>query len=363
MVRNEDKSNYNMTVNLILQQINKCLFDYISKKNEIKRLKSLGIYNGEFGLLLYMALYNKYFPEPKFKNDMDLFVEYLLEEWSENPDCYTYCSGTSGILDMLSYLNENDIYHIDLCDVQDYLENYIANRMIKDINEGQYDFLHGALGPANYLLNKNTKLDYVEKFIHLLKKCSIKDGKIYKWLFFDPVSNKKVYNIALSHGMSSIVIFLSDAYRHDICRNEVSELLLGCSRFILNQKFDIISENRSMFPPMSKEDDITSSRLGWCYGDLGIAVALWEMGESMNLKEYKNWAICIVENTMGRTDLNANMIRDAGICHGTAGVAMMFQYCREKMNLDKALILRDYWLSETIKMIPLNNQRLIISDW
>ncbi len=353
----------NKLLHSILNQINECLIDYILKTKEIKRLDSFGLYNGEFGLFLYLVLYNKRFPDSFLEEKIELFVDQLLFKWTEYPDSYTYCMGTSGVLDLIYYLNENDIYQIDLNDGVDYLEDYIAKIMIADLSEGKYDFLHESLGPANYLLNKNTKLDYVEKFIDILYENSIKGNGSCKWPFLDILSGKLTYNISMSHGISSIIIFLAKAYKKNIRREKVYELLLGSSSYILSQKLDVISSNLSIYPSISKKDGYSPSRLGWCYGDLGIAVALWTAGEIIATNKFLDEAIYIVEKSFLRKDLSSNMIQDAGICHGSAGVSMMFQFFWEKMKIKDALILRDYWLSETINMIPPNNQKLMISDW
>jgi lantibiotic modifying enzyme len=356
----EEKFDYELLVKHILKQINMCLCDYITQNTD-NRLISYGLYNGKFGLLLYLATYNKYYPDDKTGKVIDLFADRLISEWSENPYNYTYCSGISGILDMFSYMNEKQIYPVDLKDVLPSLENYIANRMIDDMERGKYDFLHEALGAAYCLIEKESKLKHIEKFIFLLEKCAEKecDG-IYKWKFFDITDNRFKYNIGLAHGMSSIVVFLSEAYKRGICRENVESLLLSTLAFILAQKFKNKNSNLSMFPHLSKEDDGKESRLGWCYGDLGIAIALWKAGNSLNIDEYRNIAVNIVENSMKRMDLNANMVIDAGICHGTSGIAMMFQYYFEEMKLNKASVLRDYWFLETIKMICSDNNDIDI---
>jgi lantibiotic modifying enzyme len=357
----DKKINNELPVWNILNKINIHLCNYISMENEIKNSGSYGIYNGHFGLLLYLAIYNKHFPDKKLGKLIDSFADRLISEWSENPYNYTYCSGMSGIMDMFSYMNEKKIYSVDLKAVLPPLENYMANRMIDDIMKGKYDFLHGAMGAAYYLMNENRKISYIEQFISYLEECAEKDDGVYKWKFFDMTDTQFKYNIGLAHGMSSIVIFLSEAYNKNICKDLIRQLLPGAVSFILEQKYNFETRNYSLFPSLSKEDETTESRLGWCYGDLGIAVALWKAGNCLNISEYESIAVDIVENTMNRTNLEANMIRDAGICHGTAGLVMMFQYFGEKMKWDKALNLKDYWLLETLKKICPYNEDIDIS--
>lgn len=93
-----------------------------------------------------------------------------------------------------------------------------------------------------------------------------------------------------------------------------------------------------------------NSRLAWCYGDLGAAIAFWQAGNTLGEQRWKTEALHILQHASKRIDLHANQVVDAGICHGTAGIAHIFnRFYRET----KQIFLKDaadYWINETLKM-------------
>jgi lantibiotic biosynthesis protein len=93
-----------------------------------------------------------------------------------------------------------------------------------------------------------------------------------------------------------------------------------------------------------------SSRLGWCYGDPGIASSIWQAGKALKNEEWKNEAIEIMLHASLRKELKINGVMDAGICHGTAGIAHIFNrfYWETKMPVFKEAA--NYWIEETLKM-------------
>ena len=69
---------------------------------------------------------------------------------------------------------------------------------------------------------------------------------------------------------------IRDRYNAGVMQHEIEELVAGTIGYILSQEIDR-SKYGSCFPSQSLEngDEIHRSRLGGCYGDLGVAAALW----------------------------------------------------------------------------------------
>jgi lantibiotic modifying enzyme len=65
-------------------------------------------------------------------------------------------------------------------------------------------------------------------------------------------------------------------------------------------------------------------RLAWCYGDPGVGAALWQIGVNCNRPDWQADAIGILHRAATRRDTAANRVMDACICHGTAGLALLF---------------------------------------
>jgi hypothetical protein len=66
-----------------------------------------------------------------------------------------------------------------------------------------------------------------------------------------------------------------------------------------------------------------SSRLAWCYGDLGIAAALLSAARGAAMSSWENEAIRIARSSAVRSFETTRAI-DATLCHGAAGNAHLF---------------------------------------
>ena len=209
--------------------------------------------------------------------------------------------------------------------------------------------MHGSIGSALYLL-KRVEIPNVKKMeediINILNAYKIAVNDSYYW---ESKIGDKI-NISLSHGISSICIFLSKAYQLKINHSVAQDLLQKSISFILLQ--EVQTPNRiSMFPSFSLyEDHYHISRLGWCYGDLGIALALWHYAGAMKDNIVKQKAIDILLFSASRMDLQSNAVIDGSICHGTAGIALVFRkmyYYTKRYEFGKAAF---YWLAKTLEM-------------
>ncbi len=334
------------------------VIENIHKELMISELSdNIGLHAGISGIALFLAYYDRIILE---KNEISPRVMEILEH---NIECinsgkklYTICSGISGFgwlcehLRKLGMLNREDIEFLD------DLDPFLYKQMMADIKEGNYDYLHGALGVGTYFLSRFDKKEvpgYLEELFTELEKSAIpcENGAV-KWLsVLDRDTGEKGFNISLSHGMSSIVAFLTRLHQLDFETEKVSRLLTKTITYILDQII-YIKGSISYFPSFSKESSKGNnySRLGWCYGDLGIAHILWQAAVSLKNTKWEDIAIQILRHTSNRCDLSNNGVNDAGLCHGSAGLAHVFWNLY--MNT-KEFVFRettDYWLNITMNM-------------
>ena len=97
-------------------------------------------------------------------------------------------------------------------------------------------------------------------------------------------------------------------------------------------------------------DKLHSSRLAWCYGDLGISVALWHASQALGRKDWEQEAIDTILHASKRRGLVENGVVDAGLCHGTAGIAHIFNRMHGYTGLEELKEASNYWFAETLKM-------------
>lgn len=326
-----------------LDEIYNILFN-ISENNS-------SLLTGNAGIALFLFYYSKLTSKQESYDKGIEFIETSLNNVNKNGLVLNFSGGIAGIGSTLFHLKQQGFIddNINLM-LEDYYQ-MLCEHSVSLIKENKYDYLHEGLGIALFLLfvdNDLIDLRYWNKLIEALFKTKEGNNK-YKWIS-NFGNGKSVYNISLSHGMSSIVIILSKIYKKYKTKG-ADELIEKSIDYILSQKLPI-GDYHSIYSYYALESTnvLHSSRLAWCYGDLGIGFALLHAGRVLDKKEWIGEAFQIFEHASKRRDLVKNRLMDASFCHGTAGVAHIFNrlYIDTKIDLFKDAF--DYWIEETLKM-------------
>ena len=315
-----------------LKEIHQIIQDKRSEETQI------GVLAGLSGISLFEFYYSKYLD---IDDHADIGVEMLTEcidKINEGYSYPTFCTGIAGAGWVLDHLEQEEFMDADNDDLLPELDQYIYTFMVTDMKNGNYDFLHGAIGYAFYFLNRyrNTKSDelkdkykgIINEFMDLLDDLSEKEGDdMLKWESELSIETKeRGYNLSLSHGMSSIVGILTKFHVHDDFKEKSEPMLRGAVNYIMSHK-TTKEDPFSIFPSWitgKPEDKEGQSRLAWCYGDLGVAMRFWYASKTLNDKELGETALEVLKHSAARTAVEDSMVRDAGVCHGSYGNAQMF---------------------------------------
>ena len=92
-------------------------------------------------------------------------------------------------------------------------------------------------------------------------------------------------------------------------------------RKVSSQAFSRISEPRTI--SASGVPEHTHSRVGWCYGDLGVSVALLGAARRAGRKDWEAEALAMARAAAGRS-VEESLVRDAALCHGAMGAVRLF---------------------------------------
>lgn len=276
---------------------------------------------------------------------------------------FTHCSGLAGVGWLYEYLSQKKIVDFDtnllLEDFDIYLEKALNNFMLQT----NYDFLHGGVGVVLYFTKRCKKkrevISVLNRFLKDLEKTGIQqDNGTIKWQSFLGEHLGKGYNIALSHGMASIAAILSKLYIIEgIDRGTTEKLLRDAIKYILAQEIDK-DKYGSYFSSYALESTsvIFKSRLAWCYGDLGIASALYQAGKILKEETWVNKSLeILLFAAVERRNLEENIVTDACLCHGTAGIGHIFYRMWWNTKLSEFKDAADYWFEETLKMAKFEN--------
>ncbi|MCE9578781.1 MAG: lanthionine synthetase C family protein [Deltaproteobacteria bacterium] len=133
------------------------------------------------------------------------------------------------------------------------------------------------------------------------------------------------YDLGLAHGVPGIIALLGQAIAADVATARAWPLLRGAVAWLLARRAP--AADGSHFPPLVATADAACAapgcRLAWCYGDAGIAVALLGAARAVGDRAWEAEAIALAHE-MARRDVGSCGVRDAGLCHGAAGLAHIY---------------------------------------
>lgn len=334
-----------------IDSIAECIFTKIQKNKS----ESFGLFSEEFGSLLFLLYYTKIIKNEKHISLIENYAEKILERSVNETRLHTFCSGLSGILYLFEFLRENNLIDLDVSDMHSLFDNYLLTRMRLDISNNYYDFMHGALGVGLYFLKKDIHPEYIKELIDFLYNTAEKenDNKVFKWQsVVDFEKNHNGYNLSLSHGISSIIIFLTRVIKNGLSDKRIEEMITGAVNYLLSQEKNF-SQFGCFFQNYILKDSpevISKSRLAWCYGDLGIGLALWQAGKAMDKSEWKEKSYSILLQSTQRQRYSESFVIDAGICHGSAGIAMIYHRMYFETKQDEFMKATQYWINQTLNL-------------
>ncbi|HAS41963.1 MAG TPA: hypothetical protein DCS93_15890 [Microscillaceae bacterium] len=322
----------------------------------------IGVLNGTSGMALFQFYYAKYLNSESPTDLGEEIIANCIESINEGFGLPTFCNGIAGLGWTMDHLQQEDFIEIDNDEILANLDDYLYTQMKADFALNNYDFLHGAIGYGFYFLKrwKNTQdtdlkaqyHTYLLELVSFLKETSEEkpEGTTWKSIVIQE-TKQEGYNLSLSHGMSSVVSFLNLLYAIDDFKALVEPLLRGAVDYILFYR-NKQQEGLSLFPSWINpgQDPLYKSRLAWCYGDLGIGLTLWKVAKNLQDSTLADTALDIYTHASQRKDPMDTAVTDAGVCHGSFGIAKMFDKMYQETQNPLFKETAEFWLREALQM-------------
>ncbi|GAB3729398.1 hypothetical protein GCM10027594_11480 [Hymenobacter agri] len=298
--------------------------------------QGVGLLHGQAGIVLALAYYKAYHAQSskvkQLHDGIGTRIEFLFSALENQPLDASLGTGLAGIAFSLKSTSEMHNGEFFPPSYLKPIDQILTQSLLGYIDTGDYDLIRGGIGVLIYLLHYTRHEGALRKFISFLASQAVKyqDQELFWYTFsYHEESRALVYdtsscNFGLAHGMAGIISSLADLYRHDVCRKQCLTLLSGAINFIAS-KHDAASvcgfPGRLLF---KDADEIREpSKLAWCYGDAGIALALLKAGKYCGKKEWILLANQVGEVACARTIDNADL-REHSLCHGYLGTMHLF---------------------------------------
>ena len=195
---------------------------------------------------------------------------------------------------------------------------------------GGYDLVGGLAGLGVYALERlpsPTARDCLQRVIEHLAELAVELPGGLAWftpcrllhVSEAPKYPKGYYNLGLAHGVPGVIAILAAACRAGVAVVTARPMLEGAVSWLLSMRLD-----EGWFPGLVVPDERpVASRLAWCYGNPGIAVALLAAARSVGNRHWEGEALEMARNA-ARWPVETSGVRDAGLCHGSAGLGHLF---------------------------------------
>jgi lantibiotic modifying enzyme len=129
------------------------------------------------------------------------------------------------------------------------------------------------------------------------------------------------YNLGVSHGVAAVISVLGMCAGAGVMSDEQRAILDRAVDWLLAQKQT--GKTWCFANSVINGRPARRDRLAWCYGDPGIAAALFTAARHCGHAEWEAVAL-EVARTAARRDTETSEIVDAGLCHGSVGLAHLF---------------------------------------
>lgn len=315
------------------------------------------IMGGDLGVAIFLAKYGKYVKEEQYIDKAIEIVSNCFDHIEQRFVPGSFCNGLAGVGWGLRHLVSNGLLEGDIENLTQGLEDVIYTNSLQLLEKGEYDYMHMGSGGLLYALEASGEKtsSYLEKAVATLEETAKQTEEFCFWQH-DPsgriahmTTQNPSYNLGLSHGVPSLIVLLSHVYEKGLATNQCKKLVTNSINWLLSVKLP--KGYNSIYASMvSEERPNIASRLGWCYGDPGIAMTLLQAGSIFNEPAWTKEGTMLMVHGAKRRALEANMIRDATICHGTSGLAQIFHRAWSMTQAPSLLEASNYWLDQTLLM-------------
>jgi lantibiotic modifying enzyme len=222
---------------------------------------------------------------------------------------------------------------------------------------GEFDLINGLVGFGVYALERlpaaaGTRL--LARVVEALEESStvLAVGTAWRtrpeWF---PLATRAAhpngyFNLGLAHGMPGVIALLGRACSRRIENVRAEGLLADAVRWLLTQESR--ESDWEGFPSwVEPGGPAVRSRLAWCYGDLGIAIALLGAARCVTHHAWEERALAIARRAADCA-LEQSVVRDAGLCHGAAGVGHLFNRLYQATGNGRFADAAVFWLRHAL---------------
>lgn len=312
-----------------------------------------GLMRGKAGVLLFYVYAYMWKNESQYSEQINLYLGQVFQNLNKI-STFDFSSGFGGVAWVLAHLKNQQIVELELDDLMEKLDQLLRDALVENVKIQNNDLISGALGLALYFLERDTPFsrEVLSAYIKSLHQ-QTEDNTVCRWktIFGKGDTTDIEYDLGICHGNAGILSFLLKAYQKGIETEYCKKLIDGSVDFFMSVQ-QTPKKDADTYWASIVTDSCTegNSRLSWCYGDLGIATTLLEVGSVFGNQDLIDNMIKVLLHSTKKRNPMDNNIKDACICHGTIGLMLLYSKAYRFSGVSKLEDTALYWLQETRKL-------------
>ena len=306
-----------------------------------------------------MALFLAYYAEAEGDERAEARAAELLEracaargETSPGPDLFAGLTGTAWAVEHLAPADDDED------DPNERVDERLAALLDSPAWSGPYDLVSGLCGIGVYALERlpsASAATCLERVVtHLERRSEPADvGRTWHTPpeHLPPAQRAMepdgYYNLGMAHGVPGVVGLLSRAALAGVAKTRALSLLEDAVSWLLSRK--LAGADAVYGPWWSASAPAEPTRTAWCYGDLGVASAVWAAARATGERCWEREAIELAVLAARRPEARSG-VQDAGLCHGAFGLAHQFLRLYHATGEDELARAASAWIDRGLAM-------------
>lgn len=324
-----------------------------------ERLEHADYANGEAGAGLFFAHLAQMTQEERFFRIAAERLEAAVDQGPEEDAGVGFMHGHAGIAwacCMVTALLGEQADGETTAELDDFLRELLA----LDPWPGTYDLTSGLCGIGVYGLDhpdRRIRRDLVRGVVDRLAGWAEPWGEGVTWRTLERDATVQgvrlggdYIDLGVAHGVGGVLGFLGRAAR-DLEPDPRATVLMApaIAGLLTAARW---SHPESVFPGLTRIDapgDGKGCRAAWCYGDPGLACVLLAAGGPSPDGLWTKAAHDLLVRTMKRSTEETGVV-DATVCHGTAGLAHLFNRAFQATRRPSFALAAQRWFAATLEM-------------
>ena len=279
-------------------------------------------------------------------------VDSALNAVAARPPTISLFAGLSGISWLIGHFSDEDDREASA--LMEYFDSALLQYLDVPRWQERYDLITGLVGVGVYAAARlGERADRITDLVlsHLEASAIESDaGTTWRTLpeYLAPPRRERfptgVVDLGVAHGVPGIIGMLAQFVDAGVQPDRSRRLLRAAVAWLMNAVPDRLPRFGTNWPA----DPDEAARMGWCYGDPGVAGVLLRASRALRSPELEREAVALLAQIAA--PLATRGVADACFCHGAAGLAHIYNAAFQRTG---SVQMRDQamrWLTEVLRI-------------